>query len=339
MPKNMHHPEFVPHPLLSNGHLMTIVPALWPRKFSAAVRSGVRKIVEVEPGVKILTWHHMQPSPMGKPTIILVHGLEGSADSSGVCGTTQKAYMHGMNVVRMNLRNCGGTHNLTPTLYDSGMSEDVISLVRQLREKDKHNPIFVAGWSMGGNIVLKAAAELKKDGPSLLSGVCAISPPLDLSTSMLALERGFNQLYERHFLQNMKSDLREKAKLFPELYDPRYLRRIKKMRQFDDHYTAPIGGYGTAENYYHAASTLPILGQICVPTLIIHAQDDPLIPFAPFQSPNLKTPYIRLLAPKHGGHVGFVHKDNEAAPHFDRFWAENRVVNFSQQVMKNISAG
>jgi predicted alpha/beta-fold hydrolase len=328
------HPEFVPHPLFTNGHAMTIASAFWPRNFSQVLRSGQKRLFQVEKGVKLLTWCHWQPRAIERPTLVLVHGLEGSSESQCVLGVTEKAIARQMNVIRVNMRNCGNSMHLTPTLYDSGMSQDLISLVRQLKVVDRLPNIFLVGWSMGGNVVLKAAAEMAKSGPDLLSGVCVTSPSLDLVSCIKNIDQGLNKLYDQRFVSSLKDLIRKKSKLFPGMYDISRLDEIKTMSQFDAFYTAPCGGYGTAAEYYKNASALPIVPNICVPTQIVQAQDDPLIPFAPFESDNLKTPYISMLVTKHGGHVGFVNANDEKES--DRFWAENRVVNFCQAVMKNI---
>lgn len=306
---------------------MTIVPTFIPRRFPTLERSERRRIFEVAPGVKLLAHCHWQHEKLKHPTLILVHGLEGSADSHSVLGVTVKALARGFNVVRMNMRNCGGTFHMTPTLYDSGMSQDVLWIVEQLR-REGLKEICLAGWSMGGNIVLKAAAELSERGPETLTAVCAISPAIDLPTCITILDKGFNRLYERHFLTGLKALLRKKASVFPGLFDLSALDKITSLKQFDETFTAYYGGWGTAESYYQNASALPVMRQIQVPTLILQAKDDPLIPFCSFESPEMENKNITLIATDHGGHGGFLQKEVEQEPDLDRFWAENRAINF-----------
>jgi predicted alpha/beta-fold hydrolase len=307
---------------------MTIVPALWRRKFPLVKNSGVKRQFEVEPGAKVLTACHWQVNKFESPTLIAIHGLEGSIESQYVMGVSEKALASGFNVVRMNMRNCGDSLHLSETLYHSGLSGDVIAVVKELKEADQLNNIFIAGFSMGGNLALKAASELEEEARGYLQGVCAVSPSIDLPSCMKELERGFNKLYEKRFLRRLKKKVKKKNKLMPGLLDVKSLRKIKGMRDFDNTYTAPFGGFENAENYYIQASSLPFVDLIRVPTLIITAQDDPFIPYRSFLSPKLKTPYITLLAPPHGGHVGFLGKQHEEPPIFDRFWAENRVIQF-----------
>lgn len=307
---------------------MTIAAARWPRRLRFAREPGEPRLFETEPGVRVLAHCHWQADRRHRPTLLLLHGLEGSSESHYILGTAEKAFFLGMNVVRVNQRNCGGSLLLAPTLYDSGLSSDPIAVLSELSHVDGLSPLLMAGWSMGGNIVLKAAAELGQQQKNLLAGVCVVSPALDLGPCVSALESGFNRIYEKWFLQSLKNKLRRKSMLFPELYDRRHLRYIDRLREFDELYTAPAGGYGNAESYYKNASALPFMDQISVPTLLIQSRDDPFIPFQSFLSPQLRSPSVNLLATDYGGHCGFLHRHEERSPLADRFWAENRLVTF-----------
>lgn len=320
---------FKPFPLLINPHLMTLLSALRLPNWDI-ISKGKLRLFDVEPQSKIAAYINRNTSNSSS-AIVIVHGLEGSASSPFVVGLADKALRAGIDVIRLNLRNCGGTMHLSPTLYNAGLSADVIAVVQELKERDEIGEIFLAGYSLGGNIVLKAAAELASKGSQYIAGVCAISPSLDLPSCVEAMERGINRVYEQHFLMGLKAKLRAKYRLFPDLYNISKLNSVKTLRRFDDLYTAPHGGYGNAENYYRSASALPIADQIRVPTLIIFSHDDPIVPSASFQSAKLRTPYIKLLATGCGGHTGFIQRHRESgkfAAIFDRFWAENRVVEF-----------
>jgi hypothetical protein len=157
------HPPFRPHPLLRNRHLMTIAPALLPRPLRRAfLLGGERRLFRVDQDAQVLAHCHWQPGEKKQtaPTVIVIHGLEGSSESSHVLMVAQKAFDTGMNAVRLNLRNCGGTIELSPTLYNAGLSDDLFRVVAELRESDGLNEIFAVGFSLAGNIVLKAAGEL-----------------------------------------------------------------------------------------------------------------------------------------------------------------------------------
>jgi hypothetical protein len=232
----------------------------------------------------------------------------------------------GFNVVRLNMRNCGHTEHLTPTLYNSGLSGDLRAVVRELIERDRLTHIFLVGFSMSGNMALKLAGEDGDATPRELSGICAVSPSVDLSTCADAIEQRGNWLYQRSFIRSLRRRIRQKQRLYPDLYDASDLHLVRTVRDFDNRYTALDAGYRDAADYYERASALPLVRHIRTPTLIIHAQDDPFIPFHPLRHPTVsENPYILLLAPSHGGHVGFVAADSSGE---DRFWAENRVAQF-----------
>jgi predicted alpha/beta-fold hydrolase len=318
---------FKPHPLFTSGHAQTIAAYMWPRRFSLrADRGGTERIFEVEPGVRMLAHCRWQPNPVSHPTIVLTHGLEGSNESIYILGTAGKAYRAGFNVVRLNMRNCGHTEHLTPTLYNSGLSGDLRAVVRELIERDRLPHVFVVGFSMSGNMALKLAGEDGDAAPRELSGICAISPSVDLSICADAIEQRSNWLYQRSFIRSLRRRIRQKQRLYPDRYDASDLRAVRTIRDFDNRYTALDAGYRDAADYYERASALPLLRHIRTPTLIIHAQDDPFIPFHPLRHPSVaENPHIILLAPSHGGHVGFVAADTIGE---DRFWAENRITQF-----------
>ncbi|MCC7528017.1 MAG: alpha/beta fold hydrolase [Candidatus Melainabacteria bacterium] len=323
--------EFKPHPLLTNPHLMTMVPTFMPRPREPKDQPRADKcVIEVASGSSVLTYVHLQPNHKSRPTLMIIHGLEGSSESSQVLGLGRKAMGKQMNVVRMNMRNCGGTLHLSNTLYNGGLSADVISVARHIQKAFELKDIYVAGFSLGGNIALKAAGELGEDAIGLFAGICAISPSIDLHASVESLARGINKIYEIHFLRGLTSKIRQKSVLFPERFDVEKLRLVKTIKDFDDIFTAPDGGYGDADNYYAQASAINLIPNIRVPTLIISSKDDPIVPFESFLSDKLKTPFVTLLAPDWGGHSGFVHARSEATGRdvSDKFWAEHRVVAF-----------
>ncbi len=240
-------------------------------------------------------------------------------------GIAGKAWRRGLNVIRVNQRNCGGSEHLTPTLYHSGMSGDFAAIVAELAEKDGLADIWASGYSMGGNLVLKMAGELGSAQPAL-RGVIAVSPNIDPAACVEALELPGNWFYQAHFLTGLKARVRRKAVFFPGHFDLALLKRVHSLRQFDDRFTAPFGGFRDAADYYERVGARHVLANIRVPTLIMTAQDDPFIPFRIFNVPALQTnAHIRLLAPAHGGHCGFFQASRAGE---DRHWAENRLVDF-----------
>jgi uncharacterized protein len=205
---------FEPHRWLRNKHVMTLAGALLPRRTPALPRADGR-LFEVERGTQLLARCHWQRDPTQSPTLALVHGLEGSSESAYMRTLAGQAFAAGFNVLRINQRNCGGTERLTPTLYNSGLSADFRAVLLELIERDRLKQICFAGYSMGGNLVLKMSGELGSAAPRELRAICAVCPTLDLAACVDAIERPENRLYQVHFVRDLKSRLRRKAKLFP----------------------------------------------------------------------------------------------------------------------------
>ncbi len=303
---------------------MTLAASRLPRKFPH-VTPPVERLFEVEPGSQILGHCHWQHEPRLHPTLVLVHGLEGSTESLYMLGTANKALAAGFNVIRLNQRNCGGTERLTPTLYNSGLSGDFRAVVLQLAERDLLPEIFISGWSMGGNLVLKMAGEFAEKFPPALRGVIGVCPSFDMEVSAPVCDAAENRFYRWHFVRNLKKRYRTKVQLFPERYKLDGLDRIRSIGDFDDIITAPNFGYRDAKDYYHHASAIRVVAQIRLPTLVLIAQNDPLIPFVSFQKPELAgNPHITIVAPESGGHCGFVSRHDGD----ERFWAEARIMEF-----------
>lgn len=310
---------FRPHPLLANGHAQTVARWAWPRRYRPHLDEA--RLFEVEPGVRLLARCRWHGDRADRVTLLLVHGLGGSADAPYVLGAARLAYRAGANVVRLNQRNCGGTEALTPTLYHSGMSSDLAAVVRELVERDGLSRILVAGFSMGGNLALKMAGEMGGEAPAALLGVCAVSPSLDLRETVRNLGRTPNRPYQWNFVRGLRRLVVRKKELYPKLYDTRGLDRLRTVRDFDELYTAPHGGFASADDYYASSGALPFVPRIRVPTLIIHARDDPLVPCGPLLRPGVAdNPHVVKATPPHGGHVAFV-----SAEKGRRFWAEERL--------------
>ena len=323
--------SFVPHRLITKGDAQTIGAYLWPARLR--VRDETRdeeRLFDVAPDTRVLARCRWQPERQAHPTLVMWHGMEGSTESAYMISTAAKAFRAGLNVVRVNFRNCGGTEHLTPTLYHAGLTDDARVIVDELIGTDHLSRIFVAGFSLGGNMVLKLAGEYGHNPPPEVLGICAVSPSIDLraSTSQMAQRR--NWIYQQDFLRRLKNRIKRKEKLFPELYDSSALSLIHSVEQFDDQFVAPAFGFADARDYYAKASSLPLIGSIRIPTLIIHAEDDPFIPFAPLRDPSIAAnPYVLLIATERGGHVAFLSADPVGE---DRFWAENRLVEFAAHV-------
>lgn len=302
---------------------MTLLPRYWFRGDLLRGMPIESRLFTTAHETQLLGLCHWQPDRMTCRTVVLLHGLEGCCDSHYMHGIASKAYRVGMNVIRMNQRNCGKTEHLTPTLYNSGLGHDYRSIVDELANKDGLSSIWLVGYSMGGNLMLKAASEAGTS-QAALAGTIAVCPNIDPTQCVDALEQPRNWMYHRHFLTSLKARMRRKAALFPGRWDLTGLDRIRTLREFDDRYTALDGGYRDGADYYDRAGARHVMGAIAVPTTIITAQDDPFIPYAMFALPVIrKNPMIRFVAPRYGGHCGFVQQHR---PDEDRFWVENRIV-------------
>jgi predicted alpha/beta-fold hydrolase len=318
---------FKPHRLFRQGDAQTLAAYAWPRSFRFYQERDEERLFNVAPGVKVLAHCRWQAHREECPTIIAWHGIEGSTGSNYMLATAEKGFRAGFNIIRINLRNCGGTEHLTPTLYHGGLSEDLRAVVHELIEKDQISRMLLVGFSLGGNMVLKLAGEYGDNPPPEILGVCAVSPSVDLSASAEMILKRSNWIYQQDFVRRLKRRIRTKQKLYPELYDTSGLRGVRTLRQFDDRFTAPAHGFSGAADYYYRSSALRVIAQIRTPTLIIHAVDDPFIPFAPLLDAAVaENPCILLVGPKQGGHVAFISVSQNGDE--DRFWAENRVIEF-----------
>ncbi len=331
------HTPFHPRPRLSNGHVQTIAGNFLPRVDTLPPPSA--ELVEVEPATaahissQVLCHCHWQPEDVRaeRLSVIVLHGLEGSSASQYVVGNANKMWRAGFNVIRMNMRNCGGTEALSPTLYHSGLSGDINAVLTTLASRIGLNRFALCGYSMGGNLVLKLAGELGASEPRL-SAVTTVSPALDLGESAKALHAPINRLYELRFLRGLSRRYRHKAQLFPSLYDPARADRLRSLIEFDDRITAPYSGFQDAADYYYRAAAARVLSCIAVPTLILHAMDDPFVRLTPESRAAIKrNPHITLIDTEHGGHCAFLAK---AVPmeQDDGYWAEATVLKFLKAV-------
>ena len=333
--KNLSERRFIAPPPLRNGHLMTVVSSIRPRRFNLHDLEGQheeRREFQTDPQTRVVAYCHWQPDRIKHPTVFLIHGLQGSSDAKYVMGTADKAFDAGFNCIRYNVRNCGGTSHLSPTLYHSGLTSDLHEVIGELIERDGLQEIYIVGFSMGGNQALKFAGELGGDAPHQLRGICAISPPIDLEDCSRAIKLPENKIYETRFLFSLRRMMKEKDQYFPGVYDLSRLQEIKHLWEWDDFFQ-PYNGFLDAVDYYSNASSLPYISKIQVSTLIIHAEDDPFIPFGSFRDRRIhENPMVSLMATKHGGHVGFI---GQRLPDEDRAWAENRAVDFFRQLNRH----
>lgn len=326
--------DFQPRRYLHNGHLQTIFGNYLPRKNSLPAPEA--QLVEVSPATdyqissQVLCHCHWQPADVraARPTAIIVHGLEGSSNSQYVIGNANKLWRAGCNVVRMNMRNCGGTEALAPTLYHSGLSGDVDAVMRFFVDLHQLQSVALIGYSMGGNLVLKLAGDLGKNPPAQLRAVIGVSPVIDLAPSSDALHLWQNRVYEKKFVRAMLRRFRRKASLFPRAFDPNRAVGISSLRDFDERIIALYAGFSGAEDYYHRVAAARVIDQITVPTLILNSADDPFIRIAPdTREKIMANPNITFLETAQGGHCAFLAQPDPAT-NYDGYWAEHTLLRF-----------
>jgi len=326
---------FTPRRWLRGGHVQTLASFLIARRFHVPVPE--ERLIEVEPGVQVLCHCHWQPDRAHALTVIIVHGLEGSSTSQYMLGVTEKGLATGMNVIRYNQRNCGGTDALAPVLYHSGLSNDVAAVAREVIARDGVSRLALVGFSMGGNIVLKLAGEWGAQAPPQFRAVAACCPAIDLAASADTLHEPANRIYEKYFLWALHRRMLQKARHFPDHFDVRRLRGIRSLREFDDKVTAYYCGFTGVDDYYDRASAGHAVERIAVPALVLHAANDPFIRITPETRRKISAnPNIALVETEDGGHCAFIGTTDGSSPRVgnssdgydDGYWAEHQIVNF-----------
>ncbi len=307
-------------PLVSNPHWLTILANFWPRKLDFSAYPEENRLFRTEPEVQVLMTTQ-RPRRERRGELILVHGLEGSADA-GYMRTMAKAGLDaGYAVSRFNIRTCGNTERFANTLYHAGLTIDLLSVLKQIREEGR-TPVHLVGYSLGGNMILKLAGELGEEATPLIASICAISTPIDLAASARTIRKFSNRLYERRFLKRMRARVAETGR-----FTARQVNAPRTIWEFDDVLTGPSFGFRDAVHYYETQSSRQFLERIRVPVLLIQAKDDIFIPFEIFEHPQVKAnPLIRLHATEHGGHLGFLSRSKP------RFWLDGAVLEWIESV-------
>jgi len=321
---------FIPRRWLGNGHAMTIFA--WGRARSfPALPAHEERLIRVADDTQVRARCYWQADRSSRPTLLAMHGLEGSSEAHYMLGLADKAWRRGWNAVLLNQRNCGGTEHLSPGLYHSGLTVDQHAVLKELSTVDRLQRIGIVGYSLGGNLTMKLASELG-DRADPVKAVVAVSPTIDLERCVRAIERRVNYPYQWNFVRNLRARMRRKSGAWPGAFDVAPLDKIWTIRKFDDVYTAPFHGFGDASNYYQQASAIRVIAHIKIPALILSAADDPFVPPEQFSSPAVRgNPNIKVRVEPHGGHCGFV---GEANGSDDGYWAESTAVAFLARVME-----
>jgi uncharacterized protein len=256
-------------------------------------------------------------APSRAPLVVLLHGLEGSSRRGYVRLAAAELARRGIAPVALNFRSCSGEPNRLPRFYHSGDTADLAQVIGWLASRFPGRPLGALGFSLGGNVLLKALAE----GEPRLRAAAVISVPFDLARGTEALESSaMGRLYTQYFLRSLLRKVRAKASLMPSTIDLDAVHRSHTLREFDDRITAPLHGFRDADEYYRASSSGPLLADVRTPTLVLHACDDPFLPADALPRQVLEAhPFLLPAVEARGGHVGFVASGAGGAPDF---WAE-----------------
>jgi predicted alpha/beta-fold hydrolase len=305
-------PPFEPHPWFRGGHRQTIggryLPG-WPVRLPA-----VEHRIDLGDGDRLSVWESVPEGwRPGGPAAVLVPGLCGSAAAPYVVRVAARLLRLGARVLRVNLRGTGSGFGLARGTYHSGRTEDLRAVVGWLAEHAPGAAIALVGFSLGGNLVLKLAAEAGAQPLEGLDCVLAANPPIDLSACSRQLRRPENRLYDRNFVRTLRHDVIRRHAAFPEL-GPVDLSRVRNLYELDDVYTAPRHGFAGAEDYYARCSAGPLIPKIAIPGLVIHAEDDPFIPPDPFRDIPFP-PHLTLELVGSGGHLGYLSKTRWQGDH------------------------
>jgi len=269
----------------------------------------------------------------GAPIVLVLHGLEGSAQRRYIRNVARELVRAGVRPVALNFRGCSGEPNLAPHFYHSGKTDDPELVLRILRERHPGRHIGALGFSLGGNVLLKLLGDRADGGRGLVDAAAVISVPYDLAAGCSLLERSaMGRFYTSYFLRSLQAKVRLKNGMLAEFLDLNAARMARTIREFDDLVTAPLHGFESAAAYYAESSSVRYLEGVGVPTLLLHAEDDPFLPpdFIPRKQAE-GSPLLHLALQSRGGHVGFL----EGTPSRPSFWAEEESARFLGEYLRN----
>ncbi len=239
------------------------------------------------------------------PMLVMFHGLEGSSSSHYALGCAQVARERGWAFVVPHFRGCSGELNRAPRAYHSGDFEEIGWILQRLRAR-ANAPLLAAGFSLGGNALLRWAQEAGESAAATARAVAAISAPVDLAAAGRAIEVGFNRVsYMRMFLRSMKPKALAKLQQHPGLFDGARMLAARTLYEFDDIVTAPLHGFKGTDDYWARASAKPQLQRIRIPALVLNARNDPFVPGSSLPGVHEVSSRVTLWQPAHGGHCGF----------------------------------
>ena len=314
-------PPFRQHPLVRGGHLQTLAGVFLPGA-KHPYQAEQRQVLLAD-GDRIVL-HDDRPAgwQAGDRTALLIHGLAGCYQSPYMQRIAAKLVERSVRVFRMDLRGCGAGFGLARMPYHAGRSEDAGAALGAIAEHCPGSPTTIVGFSLGGNIALKLLGELGNSSCGGLDSAAAVCPPIDLQAAVERMALPLNRPYDRHFVRLLIRQLNERRRVLPDAPAANFARPPRGLFEFDDRYTAPVSGFGTAADYYRQASSLRLAAAIRRPTLVIGSRDDPLAPWRPFLH-LAGLPHLQLEITERGGHLGFISRRGLDP---DRRWIDWRIV-------------
>ncbi len=323
-------PDFVPHPLLRGGHRQTVAGAyLWRR----IPYRAQQHLVALPDGDQIVLHddrpHLWQPEI---PIVLLVHGLAGGHDSGYMARIAHKLVQRNRRVFRLDQRGCGAGVELAQQTFHAGRTEDLKLAVEFIQQLSPDSPIILVGFSLGASIVLKLISAIPDQLPSQLSAAIAVAPPINLKVCSRRIGEGLNRVYDRAFVKRLMSFVRQRAKAMSDSVPDSLRRSPRSLYEFDARFTAPLGGFADVEEYYRLCSAQADLPNISLPTCIMTAADDPLVPVHSFHDAEYSRT-TQLLITESGGHLGYLGRTESAAENDDDWhWMDWRVVQWVESM-------
>ncbi|MCE7065453.1 YheT family hydrolase [Dyadobacter sp. CY326] len=306
---------------LPNGHLQSIYPALF-RKISG-VNYSRERIVTPDEDFLDLDWSYAN-KPKTRRLVILSHGLEGNSTRQYILGMVRLLNQHGFDCLAWNFRGCGGEMNKTARFYHSGATEDLDLIIQHALERD-YNQIHLIGFSLGGNLTLKYLGESGSALDKRISKALVFSVPMDLRACSLSIIQPENKVYMQRFLKSLRPKVNAKAAHFPDRINVSDQKLVRTLYDFDHIFTAPLHGFTSADHYYESCSSKFFIKDIIIPTMVINAKNDPIVPYQSLPLEELKAhEHVCLVATQDGGHCGF----RPATLHNGVYWSENRALEF-----------
>ena len=295
--------SFAPHPFVRGGHLQTLVPYLFPG--TPRSTSGARRLIAPLPDGDALSLHDDLPESWrpGDAAALLLHGLAGCHASPYMVRVGGRLNASGVRVFRMNARTAGDGMSLARFPYHAGRSADVLAAIRSIEEWCPGSPILLVGFSLGGVVMLKLAGELESSAPSSWKGLLGVCPPIDLNACVRRLRRFGNRLYDWYFCRLLRNHLRSWRAANPNAVIREFRNPPTSLLDFDEEFTAPLGGFESAEHYYRMCSPNRFLSRVVVPTTILASCNDPLAPGKDLLRVETSSAVIKRVEP--GGHLGF----------------------------------